>query len=284
MALVKNFGGCVENSSAVVKRFDVIASKVLKGSAIFWFLVAVVGQWIFAFYVMAFYGGSALRGNMEVWNSKFPHGYIAGETMGNTAIAMHLLLAVIITVGGPLQLIPKIRSQFPRFHHWNGRIYFLSLLLTCLAGLYMVWIRGGTVGGFIQHLGISFDALLIIIFAGLTLRYAIARNIKTHRRWALRLFMVVNAVWFFRVGLMLWLMIFQAPVGFDPKTFEGPLLNFLGIADYLIPLAVLELYFFAQTNAGIKGRFTIAISLILLTMAMGVGIVGATMGLWLPYI
>lgn len=273
----------MENNQVAVTHFDVMANKALKGSAIFWFLVAVIGQWIFAFYVAAFYGGSALHGNMDAWNKKIPHAYIAGDHVGNIAIAIHLFLAIIIMVGGPLQLIAKVRARFPRFHHWNGRIYMVAVVLTALFGLYMVWVKG-SVGGFIQHLGISVAAVLIIIFAGLALRYAIARNIKTHRRWALRLFMVVNAVWFFRVGLMLWLMIFQAPVGFNPETFEGPLLNFLGVADYLIPLAVLELYFFAQTNAGAKGRMFVAISLIMLTLAMAVGIVGATMGLWLPYI
>lgn len=273
----------MENNNIAVTGFDVMASKALKGSAIFWFLVAVIGQWIFAFYVAAFYGSSAWHGNLEAWNKKIPHAYVAGDHIGNFAIAMHLLLAIIIMIGGPLQLVPKLRARFPRFHHWNGRIYIATVVLTALVGLYMGWVRG-SVGGFIQQLGISVDAVLIIVFAGLTLRYAIARDIKTHRRWALRLFMVVNAVWFFRVGLMLWLMIFQAPVGFNPQTFEGPFLNFLGVADYLIPLAVLELYFFAQAKAAAKGRLFMAVSIVILTLAMAGGIFGATMGLWLPYI
>lgn len=273
----------MENNKPAVATFNAMANKLLKGSAIFWFSVAVIGQWIFAFYITAFYGGSALHGNMDAWNKKMPHGYIAGDHVGNIVVAMHLFLAIIITVGGPIQLIAKVRTRFPRFHHWNGRIYIVAVVMTALVGLYMGWVRG-SVGGFIQQLGISFDAILVIVFAGLTLRYAIVRNIKVHRRWALRLFMVVNAVWFFRVGLMLWLIIFRAPVGFNPETFEGPFLNFLGVADYLIPLAILELYFFAQTKAEAKGRMFIAISLIILTLAMAVGIFGAIMGLWLPYI
>ncbi|QXP44925.1 hypothetical protein FM038_25960 [Shewanella eurypsychrophilus] len=66
--------------------------------------------------------------------------------------------------------------------------------------------------------------------------------------WAIRLFIVMGGVWFFRIGLMLWLMIHQAPVGFDPKTFEGPFLSFLGFAQYLIPLAVAQLYFAASDS------------------------------------
>ncbi len=38
----------------------------------------------------------------------------------------------------------------------------------------------------------------------MALRYALARNIDAHKRWAVRTFIVVSGVWFFRVGLMLW--------------------------------------------------------------------------------
>jgi hypothetical protein len=116
----------------------------------------------------------------------------------------------------------------------------------------------------------------------LALRYALARNFTAHRRWALRLFMVVSAVWFFRIGLMLWLVIFQAPVGFDPDTFIGPFASFMAFAQYLIPLAVLELYFGAQATANVKVKLAMATFLVCLTLAMAAGIFGAVMGLWLP--
>src|SRR6185503_15008705 len=174
-----------------------VADRTLKFATRFWFVVAVAGQWMFAYYVAAFYGGAAVRGDMQAWNKVMPHGYVPGNTMSNVAIAAHLLLAVVIIVGGPLQLIPQIRSYAPAFHRWNGRIYMPAVFLTSIAGLYMIWGRGPG-GDIVQHLGITLDAILIMVFAVLALRYAMARQIQTHRRWALRLFMVVNAVWFFR--------------------------------------------------------------------------------------
>ena len=92
-----------------------------------WFVVAVLGQWIFAFYVAMFYGSSAVVGDFAAWNQVLPHGHVPGETMGNLAVAAHLFLAVAIMVGGPLQIIPQVRSLFPRFHRINGRVY-LSLI------------------------------------------------------------------------------------------------------------------------------------------------------------
>jgi hypothetical protein len=154
-------------------------------------------------------------------------------------------------------------------------------VVTSCVGLYMVWIRG-SIGGLIQHLGISLDALLIILFSVLTLRYAIARKFRTHRRWALRLFMAASAVWFFRVGIMFWIFINQGPVGFDVQTFRGPFLSFLSFADYLIPLAFLEIYFRAKDSNSIIFKIIAASLITIATLGMCIGIFVATMGLWLP--
>ena len=257
------------------------SNSLLNGAVVGWFVVAVLGQWIFAFYVATFYGSSAVVGDFAAWNQVLPHGHVPGETMGNLAVAAHLLLAVAIMVGGPLQIIPQIRSLFPRFHRVNGRLYVTLAIVISLTGIYMILTRGN-VGGLIGQVSVTINALLIMLCAVLAWRFAVARNFYRHRRWVLRLFLVVNGVWFFRVGLMFWLFINQGPVGFDPETFQGPFLTFLGFAQYLLPLALLELYFYAQEQAGTAGRTAVALTLILLTVAMGLGIFAATMGMWLP--
>ena len=76
---------------------------------------------------------------------------------------------------------------------------------------------------------------------------------------------------------MLWLIIWQAPVGFDPKTFTGPFVYTLAFAQFLLPLAVLELYLRARGRS-----MALAVTLGLLSLATAGGIFGATMGLWLP--
>lgn len=79
----------------------------------------------------------------------------------------------------------------------------MSSVRLTIAGLYMIWTRG-TVGDLVTQLAISGDGMLILICAAFALRFAMACNFTRHRRWALRLFMVASAVWFFRVGLMGW--------------------------------------------------------------------------------
>ena len=68
-------------------------------------------------------------------------------------------------------------------------------------------------------------------------RHARARNVAMHRRWALRTFVLVSGVWFFRVGMMLWIFLNGGPVGIGEK-FDGPFIMFWSFANYLLPLAV----------------------------------------------
>ncbi|HEV7428975.1 MAG TPA: DUF2306 domain-containing protein [Thermoanaerobaculia bacterium] len=256
------------------------AQKTLNIAARLWFAVAVAGQLMFAYYVAALYGGSALRGDWTAWHKRMAHGD-GPPTLGNVAMAVHLSLAVVILLGGPLQLIPKLRRIAPRFHQWNGRVYVVSLFIATIAALYMVWFRG-TAGDFTQHIGVSLDAVLIMTFAVLAARYAIARDLAPHRRWALRLFMVTNGVWFFRVGMMFWLVINHGPAGFDPKTFTGPFLSVWSFANYLLPLAILEFYLRTTNRSSSSARVAMAAGLFVVTIAMGIGILVATKVMWLP--
>ena len=257
------------------------AGAALKASVTLWFTVAVIGQLLFAYYVAALYGGAVVRGDPARWNSVAPHAHVPGDTAGNAAFGLHMLLAVIITAGGALQLIPLVRSRAPAFHRWNGRVYVLLAAVASLTGLYMVWARG-TVGDLSQHIGVSLNGLLILLCAALAVRHARARDFARHRAWALRLFLVVNGVWFFRVGLMCWIFLHQGPAGFDPKTFTGPFLTFLSFAQFLVPLGVLQLYLRARDGGGAAMRYAMAAALTVLTAAMALGIFAAAAIMWLP--
>jgi hypothetical protein len=261
------------------------ARNALNYAAIFWVVVAVTGQLIFAYYIAVLYGGAAIRGDFAAWGTVMPRGYIVGDRIGNVIIGSHLLLAFILSTGGALQLIPQIRARLPVFHRWNGRVFASSALIASIGGLYLLWVRG-TVGDISQHLGTTFNAILIMFCVVMAWRFALVRNFTMHRRWALRLFLVVGGVWFFRVGLMLWLLIHQAPVGFDAKSFTGPFLTFLTFAQTLLPLAVLEIYFRVRAHEHepdhARATMAMAVGLFALTLAMAAGIFGATMGMWLP--
>jgi hypothetical protein len=261
--------------------FSSVADKSLRAAARFWFVVALVGQFAFAFSVAAFYGLTAVRGDFQAWNKILAHGYEAGATMGNAALAGHILFATVISLAGALQLIPGVRNRFPAFHRWNGRLFVLAAFTQASTGIYLTLSGRRLVGDVTQHAVSVLGALLIMVCAGLALRYAMARDFTTHRRWALRLFLVASASWFFRLGFFLTLALF-GPVGFDPTTFSGPLLTFWTFAQYLLPLGALELYLRAQNHSGALRRMATAGVLFLLTLAMGAGIAAVTMASWVP--
>jgi Predicted membrane protein (DUF2306) len=246
-----------------------------------WFGVAVLGQLIFAAYVVALYGGAVAAGQMAQWNRVTLRGWVPGDTAGNVVFGTHVLFTVLVLLGGLIQLLPPLRRRAPTLHRWNGRVYLLLALLLSVGGMVMLLTRG-TVGGLWQQVGTAVNGLVIAICAAMAWRHARARRFDLHRRWALRLFPNVSGVWFFRIGLMAWLLIFRAPVGFDPKTFSGPFLTALAFGQFLVPLAVLELVFRAQSSPSPALRHMTAALLMVLTGLTALGIVAATLGMWLP--
>jgi hypothetical protein len=260
------------------------ADAALKAAVRLWFVVAVAGQLIFVYYIAAFYGGTAVRGDFQAWNKVLVQGYAVGQTIRNIALSSHLALAALITFCGALQLIPQVRARFPRVHGWIGRVYIPIAFLMAGSALYLILSGRKLRMDVTQHVALGINALLIMLCAAMAARYAIARDFDAHRRWALRLFLVVSGQWFLRVGLMLWVFLDGTAAEFDPRTFQGPILSFLSFLQYLVPLAVLELYLRAQDRAGALGRLAMAVTLFVLTTAMGVGIVSATLRMWLPRI
>jgi uncharacterized membrane protein len=257
-----------------------VADSALKAAAGLWFLVAVIGQWTFLYYIVAFYGPSTFTGNFQAWNKNtfLRMAYVPGDTAGNLAFAAHALLAAFIAFGGAIQLIPQIRTRAIALHRWNGRLFLVIALGLSGSGLYMEWVRADR-ANMVDAIAISINAVLIILFCGLAWRSAVRREISTHRRWALRTYLVANAQWFTRVGFMAWILISRKVAGIG-ESFDGPFFLFWGFGCYLVPLAVLELYLRAKDGAGPRGRFAVAGGLFVLTGLMGVGIFGFTMLWW----
>ena len=263
-------------------RWRITSQGGLRASARLWLTVAVMGQWIFAAYIVLTYGVYAFRGELAAWNETLPHGYEAGNVFGNASLVFHLAFAAVITLIGALQLVPRLRVRFPALHRGLGRVYVFVALVMAATGLYLSLSGRRVVGGLMQQIATDINGVVIIGCAVMAWRRAVERGISSHRRWALRLFLVVNGVWFFRVGLMGWLLVNQGPVGFDMATFSGPFLTILNFAQFIVPLLVLELYLWMQEKGGTVGRAVVASGLCVLTLVTGLGIFAAAGGLWGP--
>lgn len=248
--------------------------RVLGLAAASWLVAALLGQWAFFAYIVAFYGPTAASGNFEAWNRLAAIGakpFIAGDTAGNLAFAAHALGAGIVALGGALQLVPWIRARFPRFHRVNGRVFLATVVALSVSGFYLVWVRR-TSTSLEGAIGTTINGVLILVFAMRAFVTARAREIASHRRWAMRLYLVSNAQWFLRVGVFAYF-IGSKLVG-HAASFKDPFFAFWTFGCYLVPLFVLELYLRAKDRGSRLTRLAVAGALVGLTLAMLAGMFG----------
>lgn len=259
-----------------------LSKDILAGSAVLWFVPALIGQWLFVLYILGVYGRLTLKGGLPAWTeTPLENGYIPGDQVGNAALAVHIFLAIAVHGFGPLQLIPQIRDRFPTFHHWNGRIFLTICVTTSLMGLYLKWTRDAGFSGFNGQVAITIVALLIFAFAAQTIRFAVKRDIDTHHRWALRLFMVASAVWFTR--LIIYGAIFVTrEMGIERDTIWDALVLTAEFGQFIIPLTVLEIYLRAQKSSLPAFHYAAAGLVVISTLLMVVGLYAVMILAWLP--
>ena len=125
------------------------------------------------------------------------------------------------------------------------------------------------------------DAVLIIVFAGMALYTVLKRRFEQHQRWVLRLFLVVSAVWFFRITFMLWI-ILTGGVGIDFENFTGPFPYTLVFAQYLVPLLVLEMFHWVRAKGSVAACCGMAALMVVCTLLTMAGVGAATLVMWLP--
>lgn len=252
-----------------------VAVRALKAATTLWFAVLVAGQGLFLYYIVRFYYPSTLTGDFRAWriNDGLITGYVAGDAVGNLAFGVHVLMAGIVTFGGALQLVPQIRARAPAAHRWIGRLFLTTAIGASLVGLWLTWVRGSYVY-LPGAMATSLDAALILAFAGLAWRTALARDFAAHRRWAMRAFLVANAVWFLRLGFVVAALATSA-AGLPAPGLKSVFFITWNFGSYLAPLALLELYFRVQRAGGAGGRIAMAGGLVAIAGLMGVGSVGA---------
>lgn len=258
------------------------ARTALRRAASMWYFATAFGQALFLMFIVLFYYTSSLSGNFEAWDNK-PNikGFVHDDAVGNGMFAMHVLLAAVMTLGGLGQLIPAIRQRWPKLHRWNGRLFMVTVLSLAIGGLWLTWVRGtylNVTGG----VGISLNALLIIGFSIQAWRAAVNGDFAQHRLWALRLFIVANAVLFMRLGYVTWgVSTGGAGIG---DAMDGPFDYFLAFGNSLLPLAIMEVYLQVKAGRSVRAHYQMAGGLVVCALLVMGASVAAWMGMWRPYI
>lgn len=232
------------------------------------FYVAMLGQLLFAVYIILHYGKSRFTSTdwQSTWNEGVMHGIIKGDTMGNLGFALHVLLAAYIIMTGFLQFLPSVRKRWPNFHRWNGRFYITTSIVAVIAGMLLTYTRPLLIGGSLGMLATNINGLLIITFGIQTIRTAQNKHFAQHRRWALRTYVVMLGVWFFRLGYGLWILLTAGQMYGCNEELTGWYDQFLYYGSYLLPLGILELYFIGRKSENqwlLRGLIALFIILLL---------------------
>jgi Predicted membrane protein (DUF2306) len=257
-------------------------NRALSRAAGLWFITATIGQWAFVYFIMAFYGRHSIDGNFALLNNK-PNitGYVPGDSIGNIQWLMHVFLAAIVTFSGVLQLIPAIRQRLPSLHRWNGRLFLITALIATLTGFYLTWIRGSQLN-LPSALSTSLNGVFIIVFACLAWRSALQRDFAEHRRHALRAYLLVNGVWFLRIGIILTGIVLSA-FGIE-MSYESPAFLAVSFLSWIVPIALLQLFFSAQASSNMKYQYRVAGVFIFLSLLTLGGSILTMMFMWWPYL
>lgn len=215
---------------------------------------------LFGAYIVAFFGGAAMRGTPEQWNESLPALFDRAGPFGTVAIGTHFVAGGVLLLLGPIQLIGRLRAAWPGLHRWLGRTYVTAAAVTGAGGLGFIATRG-TIGGPVMDIGFGLYGLLVCGAAVLTWQRAWTGRMEAHRAWAIRLFALVIGSWLYRMEYGLWFLT-MGKAG-HASDFHGRFDAVMAFAFYLPNLAVAELFIRARrrpAHAAVTGGAVVALT------------------------
>jgi uncharacterized membrane protein len=254
--------------------------KLLNVSITAWLSSLIIAQLVFVTYLLLGYGFSAATSGWAAWSEFNDSAYVENDVLGNLAYAGHVLLAIVMILGGSLQLLPSIRNRFRRFHRMNGRVVITLACLISLAGIYLIIFRG-TVGNLLMHLLTSFAGLVILVSAYMSIKAARNKDFGKHKIWAIRLYLAANGVLFFRLIMFAWFSVFGT-LGINIKDFTGITVVGISMASYVLPLIIAEWVRYAGKDFKPLIAIPCACLLFCISAVFLLGLFAISVGRWYP--
>ncbi|MBQ4811829.1 hypothetical protein A7985_13825 [Pseudoalteromonas luteoviolacea] len=259
------------------------ADNTLSGAIKTWVVVALAGQWFFAMYILSLYALPLMFGAIEKAQMVSPsQGLNSNIDLNSTMFFAHVLPAILMAMSGLLQLIPNVRTRFPKFHRYNGRMFFTLGLMGAFTGLYLTWITGHRLSD-IGSIGVTVNGILIPVAIYFAWQAAVKKRFAQHQRFAVHSFLLVNGVWTFRLYLMGWYIVNQGMNG-NTLTLDGPADIALSFASFLLPMAIYEVILWGKKQRRDSVKWGIAALACFGTLITFIGVIAAGMMMWLPKI
>lgn len=266
----------------LMQKMKTTPNRLLENSKKIWFICLLMAQGCFVIYLILGYALTSVTTGLSGWVRLNNTAYVASDPIGNLIYATHVLLAVVMIIGGSLQLIPAIRAKYTKFHRYNGRVFVLLACTISIAGMYLMIVRG-TVGNLLMHSLTMFGGGMVILSSIFAVLAARGRNINSHQIWAIRLYLAANGVLFFRLMIFAWFLTFGS-LGIDTTTFTGPTVLAVSVCSYVMPLLIAELVRYAGKTSNKMITIATAALMMLISIVFLVGLFGVVLANWYPAI
>lgn len=107
--------------------------------------------------------------------------------------ASHLLFALPVVFGAPLQFITSLRQRAPKVHRVVGRFYVGGAVVAGVLAIYLGAIVGEYEG---SRLSLALTGIVWLFFTVAAWRLAVAKNFTAHREFMIRSYtMALVLVW-----------------------------------------------------------------------------------------
>lgn len=228
-----------------------------------WVGLTLVLSWSIICYLLVVYeiygyimhpGGDNVNESWNAWRT-LPN--TCCEDYKRIPIYLHILGSILILMLGPIQFLNHVkifREKCILLHKISGITYVMGCTLASLNGLVFIYFSG-SVGGIIMDLAFGLAGLLTFVFPLIMSYYAITRNLRLHREWALRTYVIASSSVFYRVlyfGVYNLIYTITRDNTLHTNNFQGPIDFLFDFLYYLLPILFIEIYMYVERRMGEK--------------------------------
>lgn len=146
---------------------------------------------------------------------------------------LHLIAALPVVLGAPLQFIPSLRARRPDLHRWIGRVYVIGASVAALTAIYLGAIVGEYEG---SRLSLALLGIVWLFFTLAAWRCGVTRAFRAHRLFMIRSYGLALVLVWLRImfDAQDWLFFYVTDPDMRDATREW--------ASWIVPLLVLEMW------------------------------------------